>query len=133
VKHFPLLDDQQGNRVEELLQKVDMEVFLMNTGRVGGQEAIEESKKVKIPHSSACVKGIAEGTIKWEEDQDFGYMVASEVPDLEDMEIVQPKKLYERCGRLDEYNSMVENLKSERLEYFKKYPKLNASITEVFG
>ncbi|MFC1599904.1 phosphoenolpyruvate carboxykinase [Patescibacteria group bacterium] len=130
---FPLLDDQQGNRVEELLEKIDMKVYLMNTGRVGGQESIEESKKVKIPHSSACVKGIAEGTIKWEEDPDFGYMIASEVPGLDDMEIVQPKKLYERCGRMDEYNSMVAKLKTERLEYFKKYPKLNASITEVFG
>jgi len=130
---FPLLDDMQGNRVEELLGKIDMQVFLMNTGRVGGPESVESSKKVKIPHSSACVKGIAEGTIKWEEDSDFGYMVASEVPDLDDMEIVQPRKLYERCDRMDEYNDMVERLKSERLEYFKKYPKLDASITLVFG
>ncbi len=130
---FPLLDDMQGNRVEELLEKIDMEVYLMNTGRVGGQESIESSKKVKIPHSSACVKGIAEGTIKWEEDPDFGYMIASEVPGLDDMEIVQPKHLYERTGRIDEYNEMVTRLKSERLEYFKKYPKLDSKITAVFG
>ncbi|MFC1656210.1 phosphoenolpyruvate carboxykinase [Patescibacteria group bacterium] len=130
---FPLLDDQQGNRVEELLGKVDMEVYLMNTGRVGGQESIEESKKVKIPHSSACVKGIAENTIEWEEDPDFGYMVATKVPGIEDEEIIQPKKLYERTGRIDEYNSMVEKLKAERLEYFKKYPKLDSKITSVFN
>jgi len=129
---FPLLDDQQGNRVEELLGKIDLEVFIMNTGRVGGQEAEQSSKKVKIPHSSACVKGIAEGTIKWKPDPDFGYMVAVEVPGINDEEIVQPKKLYERTGRMDEYNQMVEKLKSERLEYFQKYPKLNDSITSIF-
>jgi phosphoenolpyruvate carboxykinase (ATP) len=130
---FPLLDDQQGNRIEELLGKIDMKVFLMNTGRVGGPEANADSKKVKIPHSSACVKGIAEGTIKWEQDPDFGYMVASEVPNLEDIEIVQPRRLYERTGRIDEYNEMVSKLKSERLEYFKKYPKLDPKITAVFS
>lgn len=130
---FPLLDDQQGNRIEELLQKIDMKVYLMNTGRVGGPESVESSKKVKIPHSSACVKGIAENTIKWEKDPDFGYMIASEVPGLDDLEIVKPKRIYEKTGRMDEYNDMVSRLKAERLEYFKKYPKLNASITEVFG
>jgi len=130
---FPLLDDQQGNRVEELMGKIDMEVFLMNTGRVGGPEANTDSKKVKIPHSSACVKGIAEGTIKWEQDPDFGYMIATEIPELDDVEIVQPRRLYERCNRMDEYNEMVSRLKSERLEYFKKYPKLDSKITAVFG
>lgn len=130
---FPLLDDMQGNRIEELLGKIDMEVYLMNTGRIGGQDSIESSKKVKIPHSSACVKGIAEGTIKWERDPDFGYMIAGEVPGLDDMEIVQPKRLYERTGRIDEYNEMVSKLKNERLEYFKKYPKLDPKITAVFG
>jgi phosphoenolpyruvate carboxykinase (ATP) len=60
-------------------------------------------------------------------------MIASKVPELDDLEIIQPRKLYERTERMDEYNDMVAKLKSERLEYFKKYPKLNASITEVFG
>jgi phosphoenolpyruvate carboxykinase (ATP) len=129
---FPLLDDYQGNRLEELLGKIDMQSYLMNTGRVGGPEYIEESKKVKIPHSSACVKGIAENSINWEKDPDFGYMMASEVPGIEDIEIIQPRRLYERTGRLEEYKEMVENLKSERLEYFKKYPKLDSKITEVF-
>ena len=109
-----------------------MEVFIMNTGRVGGQESIETSKKVKIPHSSACVKGIAEGTIQWEEDPDFGYMIASEVPGIEDMEIIQPKKLYEKTGRMDEYDEIVNRLKKERLEFFEKYPHLDPAISAVF-
>lgn len=129
---FPLLDDQQGNRLKELLGKIDMDVFIMNTGRVGGPESNENSKKVKIPHSSAVVKGIAEGTIEWEEDPDFGYMIASNVPGLEDMEIVQPKKLYNRTGRIDEYDSIVQRLKSERLEFFDKYPQLDPTISAVF-
>jgi len=129
---FPLLDDMQGNRLKELLEKIDMEVFMMNTGRVGGPEENNISKKIKIPHSSAVVKGIAEGTIQWEQDPDFGYMIASSVPGIKDIEIIQPKKLYERTDRLDEYNKIVEKLKKERLEYFAKYPHLDPKISAVF-
>ena len=77
---FPMPHDLQGNRFLELLEEHPLEVYLMNTGRVGGAEDDERSKKVKIKHSSAIVKGIAEGTIEWVEDPDFGYMVASSVP-----------------------------------------------------
>src|SRR5262245_49296301 len=63
---FPLKHAQQGNRFWELLESSPMEVYLMNTGRVGGTDEDERSKKVRIQHSSAIVKGIAEGTIGWE-------------------------------------------------------------------
>src|SRR5206468_5287062 len=65
---FPLPHDLQGNRFLELLEQHPLEVYLMNTGRVGGPETDERSHKVRIAHSSAIVKGIAEGTIDWERD-----------------------------------------------------------------
>ena len=65
---FPMLHDLQGNRFLELLEEHPLEVYLLNTGRVGGPEDDERSKKVRIKHSSAIVKGIAEGTIEWERD-----------------------------------------------------------------
>ena len=77
---FPLRHEQQGNRLAELLETHPLEVFLLNTGRVGGPEGDDRSKKVRIPHSSAIVRAIAEGTISWDDDPDFGYQVATEVP-----------------------------------------------------
>src|SRR5204862_2152597 len=77
---FPMPHDLQGNRFLELLAEHPLEVYVMNTGRVGGPEDDERSRKVRIKHSSAIVKGIAEGTIEWERDPDFGYLVASSVP-----------------------------------------------------
>ena len=56
----------------------------MNTGRVGGPDGDERSRKVRIKHSSAIVKGIAEGTIEWERDPDFGYLVAASVPGIDE-------------------------------------------------
>ncbi|HJZ66641.1 MAG TPA: phosphoenolpyruvate carboxykinase (ATP), partial [Blastocatellia bacterium] len=130
---FPLKHAQQGNRFWELLESSPMEVYLMNTGRVGGTDEDERSKKVRIQHSSAIVKGIAEGTIGWEADNDFGYLVASQVPglDREDEDILQPRKLYERQGRKDEYSQVVERLKKERREYMAKWEGLNPEICQA--
>jgi len=131
---FPLRQDQHGNRILELLDShPDMEVYLMNTGRVGGKDGDDRSTKVKIPHSSAVVEGIAEGTIDWTEDPDFGYEVAESVPGIDDEELLQPRRLYERQGRLDEYDAMVDRLKSERVEFLKRFEGLDEEIIKAVG
>ena len=127
---FPLKHAQQGNRFCELLESSPMEVYLLNTGRVGGRDEDERSLKVRIRHSSAIVKGIAEGTIKWQDDADFGYQIAAAVPGIEgpDFEVLQPRRLYERQGRAEEYRQMVVRLKNERREYMEKWEGLNPEI-----
>jgi phosphoenolpyruvate carboxykinase (ATP) len=128
---FPLKHAMQGNRFLELLDTHPMEVFLLNTGRVGGREDDPESKKVKIPHSSAIVKAIAEQTIKWDQDADFGYEVASEVPGIDDPELLQPRRLYERLGRLGDYDAFVQRFKQEREEHLRKFASLNEEIIKA--
>jgi len=130
---FPLQHAQQANRLRELLETCPLEVYVLNTGRVGGPEGKDGSKKVKIPHSSAIVKGIAEGTIQWTEDADFGYQVASAIPGVEDkdLDILQPRKLYEAQGRMDEYNKKVATLKQERTEFLAKWKGLESTIADA--
>src|SRR4249920_1779129 len=111
---FPLPHGLQGNRILELLATHPIETYLLNTGRVGGGDDDDRSKKVKIPHTSACVKGIAERSIPWTEDEDFGYQVAEAVPDLDDAELLQPRRLYDRQGRLHEYREFVDRRSAER-------------------
>ena len=127
---FPLLHDLQGNRFLELLEQHPLEVYLMNTGRVGGPESDERSKKVRIRHSSAVVKGIAEGTITWERDPDFHYLVATAVPgiDPEDLDVLQPKRLYEATGRGEDYRALAERFKVERAEFLRGFPSLSNEI-----
>jgi phosphoenolpyruvate carboxykinase (ATP) len=128
---FPLLHEQQGNRFLELLDAHPMEVFLMNTGRVGGTPDDDRSKKVKIPHSGAVVEAIAEGTISWTEDDDFGYQIAESVPGIDDPELIQPRRFYERQGRMDEYRKFVERLKAERQEFLEGFPGLDPEIIKA--
>jgi phosphoenolpyruvate carboxykinase (ATP) len=130
---FPLPHGLQGNRILELLATHPIETYLLNTGRVGGTDGDDRSKKVKIPHTSACVKGIAEKTIGWTEDEDFGYLVAEHVPDLEDVELAQPRRLYERQGRSQEYRQLVETLKAERVARLEEFPELTPEIVKAAG
>ncbi len=130
---FPLRHEQQGNRFLELLDAHPMDVYLMNTGRVGGKSDDERSKKVTIPDSSAVVKAIAEGTVAWTDDPDFGYEVAESVPGIDDSELLQPRRLYERQRRVDEYRSMVERFKAERREFLEGFAGLEEEIIKAAG
>jgi phosphoenolpyruvate carboxykinase (ATP) len=130
---FPLRHEQQGNRFLELLDAHPMDVYVMNTGRVGGKPDDERSKKVTIPNSSAVVKAIAEGTISWTDDPDFGYEIAEAVPGLDDSELLQPRQLYERQGRNDEYRELVERFKAERVEFLEGFPGLEKEIVKAVG
>ena len=130
---FPLPHGFQGNRLLELLATHPIQAFLLNTGRVGGKDGDERSKKLKIPHTSACVKGVAEDTIEWVDDPDFRYQVAASVPGIDDPELLQPKRLYERQGRADEYGALVDRLKSERVARLQEFPELSENIIKAVG
>jgi phosphoenolpyruvate carboxykinase (ATP) len=130
---FPLPHGLQGNRLLELLATHPIEAYLLNTGRVGGKDGDERSKKLRIPDTSACVKGIAERSITFETDPDFGYQVASAVPDLDDDEKLQPRRLYERQGRIDEYKDIVERLKVERVAHLQTFTQLSEEIIKAAG
>jgi len=125
-------DSLQGNRLLELLETMlDLEAFVLNTGRVGGEG--DGSKKVRISDSSAIVQAIVEGTIDWETDRDFGYQVAVSVPGVADGELLQPWRLYESQGRRSDYESTVARLKKERVEYLTAFEALHPEVLEGLG
>jgi phosphoenolpyruvate carboxykinase (ATP) len=130
---FPLPHGVQGNRFLELLDSHPIEVFLMNTGRVGGRDGDDRSKKIKIPTSSAVVQSIAESAIKWTDAPEFGYEVAEDVPGIDDVELLQPWRLYERQGRTQEYREIVERLTQERKARLDEFPQLSDEIKRAVG
>jgi phosphoenolpyruvate carboxykinase (ATP) len=130
---FPRDMADMGNRMLELLDRHELKVFVLNTGRVGGGDGHEGSKKVTIPYSSATVQAIVEETITWVTDPDFGYEIAASVPGIDDIEILQPRRLYERQGRLAEYDAMVARMKRERREYLASFTGLDEAIVKSIG
>jgi phosphoenolpyruvate carboxykinase (ATP) len=129
---FPRDMADMGNRMLELLDTRDLQVFVLNTGRVGGTDDAT-SKKVTIPYSSAMVEAVVSGTIEWVTDADFGYEVAASVPGVDDIEILQPRRLYERQGRRAEYDAMVTRIKQERRDYLASFEGLDEAIVKSIG
>ena len=122
-------DALQGNRLVELLETMpELEAFLLNTGRVGGTDDDDRSKKVRIADSASIVAGIVEDAIDWDVDPDFGYQVATSVPGIDDVELLQPRRLYERQSRREEYRGMVERLQRERSDYLASYSALDPRV-----
>ena len=127
-------DALMGNRFLELLDTMpDAEVYLMNTGRVGGPDDDPRSTKVKIPDSSAVVQAIVEDSITWVDDPDFGYSIAADLPGFANEELLRPREMYARQDRLDEYDAIVVTLKNDRREYIRTFPGLDPSIIEALG
>jgi len=125
-------DSFQGNRLLALLDSMpDLEAYVLNTGRVGGEG--DGSKKVRISDSSAIVQAIVEDTIDWDTDDDFGYQVAADLPGIDDRDVLQPCRLYEHQGRLGEYEEIVGRLKKERAEYLSRFEALNPDVLEGLG
>jgi phosphoenolpyruvate carboxykinase (ATP) len=130
---FPRAMADMGNRMLELLDSHELKVFVLNTGRVGGGDDHEGSKKVTIPYSSAIVQAIVEETITWTPDPDFGYEIAQAVPGVDDIEILQPRRLYDQQDRGAEYDAMVSRMKRERREYLASFPGLDEAIVKSIG
>jgi phosphoenolpyruvate carboxykinase (ATP) len=126
---FPLPHDVQGNRFLELLQTHPIDVYLMNTGWIVDDQG-EGSRKITVADSSHCLTAVAEGHGQWIEDPDFGYRVTESIPGLEgaDAEILQPRRAFERLGRVEEYDAWVTKLKTERRAFLEGFPDLAPEI-----
>jgi phosphoenolpyruvate carboxykinase (ATP) len=121
-------ESTMGNRFLELMDTCDLDVYLFNTGSIGGNEGDPQAKKVSISTSAAVQNGIIDGSIEWAVDPDFGYEVAVSIPGIDDDELLQPRKLYERQGRLDEYQAVVASLKEQRRAYLAGFASLDPAI-----
>jgi phosphoenolpyruvate carboxykinase (ATP) len=85
-------------------------ISVPDAGLAGARGNLCGSKKVTIPCSSAIVQAIVEDTISWISDPNFGYEIAESVPGVDDIEILQPRRLYDRQDRSAEYDAIVHRI-----------------------
>jgi phosphoenolpyruvate carboxykinase (ATP) len=126
---FPMPLELQGNRFLELLRTHPIDVYLMNTGWIVDDQG-PGSKKITVAHSSACLQAIAEGVVDWDEDTDFGYLLPARLPGIarDDEDLLNPRLRFKALGRMDEYDTWVVKLKSERRAFLTGFPGLDAYI-----
>jgi phosphoenolpyruvate carboxykinase (ATP) len=59
--------------------------------------------------------------------------VPSSLPGVEDDELLSPRRLYERQGRLSEYEEITARLEEERIEYLSSFTALSPRVLEGLG
>lgn len=129
---FPATFGLQAKRFAELaatMKGVDM--WLMNTGYVGGDGRDEKegkALKVKIRHSSAMLEALLSQTVKWKRDPDYGYEIVDvDAPENKALveavpvEILEPRRFFEKEGRLDEYEAWVKKMMTERRAFLDRF------------
>ena len=82
------------------------------------------------------MKGIAEGTIEWVEDPDFGYMVAGSVLGIDADGHRHPAATAAVRGHRAARKSATrasQRLKDARVEFLSKFPSLSEEIVNSVG
>ena len=119
---------QRGARLAELLAGHPVEAYLLNTGRVGGLASDERSKRIRFEDSFAIVEALAEGSVTWADEGELGGEVARDVPGVDDIELLQPRRLYERQNRMAEYQERVRLMELERRVLLSSLPRLEDTM-----
>ena len=130
---FPLPHGLQGNRMLELLATHPIETYLLNTGRVGGKDGDDRSKKLKIPDTSACVKGIAEQIDRLGRRPRLrlpGGLLGARTRRPRDAPAAPALRAQ---GRSDDYDAIVERLKTERVAHLQQFTQLSEEIIKAVG
>lgn len=113
---------EEGNRFLEILRKnPDVQIFLLNTGSVGG----EKGQKISIFDSTEIIRQIAADGIRWEKDVLWGYEIPISVEGM-DISRIDPRRYYSRI----DFVELTNKLKKERLDWLSKFDGLNPEIVK---
>jgi phosphoenolpyruvate carboxykinase (ATP) len=118
----------QAERLRALLRCGQIQAFLVNTGRVGGPDGDDRAKPVRVEHARAILAAIAAGSIEWELDPDFGWLTATAVPGVDDAELLQPRRLYQRQRRQVDHRRQVHLVHAAHAAYLASFPGLDAAV-----
>jgi phosphoenolpyruvate carboxykinase (ATP) len=115
-------ESDEGNRFYNILKAhPDMEAYVLNTGRVGG----ENGEKITVQESIEILTQIGRGSIKWQVDPDWNYLIPVDIPKI-DLKLYNPMNHYTE----EEYQERVDILKQERKQWLGRYPDLSQEIVE---
>jgi phosphoenolpyruvate carboxykinase (ATP) len=111
---FPVSPAAEGVRLLQLLERGGTAAYVLNTWRVGGPDERAGSRKVLPEESVALVDAIAAGEIDWGGEGDLGCTVPASIDGLGVRpDVMDPRGLYARQGRSEEYRRLVARLRAQ--------------------
>ena len=130
-------DDAGAQAAEalEALASTCTEAYLLKRGRVGGPAEAAGSREITPEQVQAVLDAIASGSVDWEQDPDFGYLVAVEVPGLEhaDLGLTLPRILYRRADRAYEHAAQVAEVRARRRRALEAMPRTPSEVVEALA
>ncbi len=94
-----------------------LKVYVVNTGGVGG---LKDGVNIGPKDTGNSVLQIIKDTVSWKYDKNVGYDIPTDIPGTK-IEKFDPYKIYDK----KEYVQIMKDLRDERLEYLKQFPKLS--------
>jgi phosphoenolpyruvate carboxykinase (ATP) len=110
-------EGEEGNRFRELIETLDVDCFLLNTGSVGGRD-------VGVEASVTILRELARGTVTWETDDATGLTVPGEVPGID-------IGSFRVADNVDEYESRLAALREERRAYLETFDDLSDDVVDA--
>src|SRR6056297_1977319 len=108
---------EEGNRFRDLIDDLDVDCFVLNTGTVG-------EKDVGVEDTVSLLRAISRETVDWDGDDATGLTVPSEVPDMDVDE-------FDVAANLPNHEERLSALREERREYLAQFEDLAAEICDA--
>ncbi|QIO25328.1 phosphoenolpyruvate carboxykinase (ATP) [Haloarcula sp. JP-L23] len=108
---------EEGNRFRNLIAELDVECYVLNTGRVG-------SKDIKVEDTITLLRAIARRDIQWEVDTSTELAVPADVPGIDMSE-------FDVEANLDDHDQILNDLRQERKQYLAQFDDLDDDIEKA--
>ncbi|MCX6021591.1 MAG: phosphoenolpyruvate carboxykinase, partial [Chloroflexi bacterium] len=103
----------------------DVQVYLLNTGRVGG---MEQGVKITPDVTFQAVEAAMRGQVQWRHDAALGYDTAVSLPGVH-LDAFDPYRIY----GADTYRRMMAELTAERRAWLAQFTELDPAIRDALG
>lgn len=127
---LPLHATVYANMLGDLIDKHNVNVYLVNTGWTGGEYGV--GKRMNLAHTRSMVRRAISGELElgeFTEDEMFGLSIPKSITGVPE-EILSPINTWEST---DAYNEKAQGLKEQFIENFKKFGSESAAIAEKGG
>ena len=114
-------EGEEGNRFRELLEMLDVDAYVLNTGQIGeGDEAVD----VGVEESVTILRELARGTVSWTDETAVPLQVPEAVPGLE-------MDTYRVPDIVDDYDQQLAALRADRRAYLAAFDDLDQDIVDA--
>ena len=110
-------EGEEGNRFRELIDSLDVDCFLLNTGTVGARD-------IGVEESVTILRELARGTVTWGEDEATGLTVPSEVPGID-------IGAFGVAENVSGYEGRLADLREERRAYLAAFEDLDSDVLDA--